>query len=756
MGFLTDERAQAIQVGAVLLFGILIILFSFWQSFIIPDQNEQIEFNHNEDIQQQMTQLRSTIVSMSGEQTPQSTTLALGVRYPSRLLFANPPPSEGLVQTNNTLDQSFSISLDNATAVNNSNPGVESFWNGTNRTYNTGSFEYSPDYARLQNAPKTIYEHTILYNEFDRLNSTSAVTGQTLVDGDRINLVTLGGQFEKSRSSRVSVDVEPISTQSRSVTITNESASEPVRFNLSTGLSNSQWNESLTNEPAQVIENGRNDSVVIELDPGEYELTMTRVGIGTGATEPDPAYIAGVSGAGVDDQGPISTDENETVTVEVRDTYNNPVSNVGLEATSSITNTTGLSVTPTEVETNTEGQATFTIDTSGINTANLNGSENATINISAENPTPFEGSAGTSVDINTTVDPPLSEQSSFDVGWNVTGINETDAFDCDVPERVCNISSGGSGEMNISINSGSSTPPSGKVELFVNNNNAGTFVDDDGNQKFETTFEGGNTNATFKSESVSPNNNKSTTVTVRGGGTRDQMTVNVKSVSLPGDAAHHYDATQQPDGKLENSGGNGAIIDQEGTADLNDRDDSPGNNYTINTGISGSDGFDIAAGSAPLDFDTNTGVQPSWTYIAVVNITKTGQAAPLFDQDGGGTDLLNLFLQEGGNTDQNKINIDGDTRNADVKTANEPTLVTAQVDADGDAWLNITNSRGSQDAVFGPGTVQFGGAGSNMKFFEDDNSDSIPGYVGEVTIFDSDYDQAIEDYEEKLKSKWGI
>ncbi|MFC6976212.1 hypothetical protein ACFQL1_18425 [Halomicroarcula sp. GCM10025709] len=70
MEFVGDERSQSIQVGAVLLFAVLIIAFSTYQAFVVPDQNRQIEFNHNQEVQQQLQDLRNAIVSMPGEGVP--------------------------------------------------------------------------------------------------------------------------------------------------------------------------------------------------------------------------------------------------------------------------------------------------------------------------------------------------------------------------------------------------------------------------------------------------------------------------------------------------------------------------------------------------------------------------------------------------------------------------------------------------------------------------------------------------------------
>jgi len=66
MQFWGDDRGQAIQIGAVLLFGILIISFSSYQAFVVPNQNEQVEFNHNQRVQGQLQDVRNAIVSMPG------------------------------------------------------------------------------------------------------------------------------------------------------------------------------------------------------------------------------------------------------------------------------------------------------------------------------------------------------------------------------------------------------------------------------------------------------------------------------------------------------------------------------------------------------------------------------------------------------------------------------------------------------------------------------------------------------------------
>jgi GAF domain-containing protein len=64
-----DDRAQSIQIGAVLLFAILMLLFSTYQSSIIPDQNQKIEYDQNLDTQEQFTSIRNVIVAAHDTET---------------------------------------------------------------------------------------------------------------------------------------------------------------------------------------------------------------------------------------------------------------------------------------------------------------------------------------------------------------------------------------------------------------------------------------------------------------------------------------------------------------------------------------------------------------------------------------------------------------------------------------------------------------------------------------------------------------
>ena len=360
MRFLPDERSQSIQIGAVLLFAVLIILLALWQAFVVPNQNEEVEFNHNEALQQQMTELRSTVNSMPDARTTRSVTLDLGVRYPSRSIFRNPPPARGTVRTTETTDSAYSITLANATARDEN---VDQLWDRQGTGYNTGSIAYRPGYNEYSNPPQTIYEHSVLYNNFAREQQQLTLTDQSLVTENRISLVAINGSLSESRIDSTSIDLEPISSRTREVII--EPDGGPITLELPTRLSAEQWKTLFEDEP-----NVERDNVTVDkeaFDDDElgllrvelrenpigsediYRLQLGKVGIGSGVTTEDPAYLAAVQG----DRRSLQQGETTEIIVEVRDQFNSPVPGVTVNAT------TDDGTVDSEVLTGSEGRATF-------------------------------------------------------------------------------------------------------------------------------------------------------------------------------------------------------------------------------------------------------------------------------------------------------------------------------------------------------------------------------------------------------------
>jgi len=339
MRFLPDDRGQSIQIGAVLLFAVLIILLALWQAVIVPNQNEEIEFNHNEDLQQQMTELRSTVNTMPDARSTRSVTLDLGVRYPSRSIFRNPPPVRGTVETIGGPSGPMTATIENASAVEREgNTGT--YWDGDARRYGTKAIQYRPAYNRYANAPRTIYEHSVLFNEFDTEQQDLSLSDQTLVRGDRLSLITVNGSLSESRVDSSSVDFRPVSTETETVVV--EPDGGPITLELPTRLSQGEWRtvfeDVQTVDASNVVVNdsafpGNEDLGLLRVRLDEtdgdgntqtYRLRLAKVGVGAGVTDTRPAYVTQVSG----DESVIERGETQSLSVQVRDEYNGPVSGV--------------------------------------------------------------------------------------------------------------------------------------------------------------------------------------------------------------------------------------------------------------------------------------------------------------------------------------------------------------------------------------------------------------------------------------------
>ncbi|WP_276272579.1 PKD domain-containing protein [Haloarcula litorea] len=325
MDLVGDDRAQSVQIGAVLLFGILIVAFSSYQAFVVPDQNRAVEFDHSQRVQSQMQELRNVVVSSTGESSARSVSVSLGTQYPNRALAVNPGPPSGSLRTVGSTNTAVNVSVRNATAAGETGD----YWNET-RNYSTGGLAYQPSYNLYTNAPRTVYEQTVLYSEFRSGDITLA--NQTFIDGNEITLITLNGSLSRSSSGTTSVDVRPVSTSTQTVTIESESDSAPLTLAFASSRPESYWDFLEATEPnvtgVKTDDGAAPDpfyGVQVNLSADQtYRLRMTKVGVGTQVTDENTAYLTDVEGNGT----PVSQGETTELVLEVRDRYNNPPANV--------------------------------------------------------------------------------------------------------------------------------------------------------------------------------------------------------------------------------------------------------------------------------------------------------------------------------------------------------------------------------------------------------------------------------------------
>jgi len=413
MGFRDDERGQAIQIGFILIFGVLIISFASYQAFVVPNQNSEVEFNHNQQVQGQFQELRNAIVSSVSQSTTTAVAIALGTTYPSRIVAANPPSPSGTLRTVGTTDRGVNLSINNAVAQN---PETADYWNGSQRNFSTGLLEYRPNYNEYNNAPRTVYENTLLYNQFRGANRT--VTGQSLVDGNELTLVVLNGSVQAARSGSYTVDVQPVSTPD-SATVVKPEPGENLTVSFVSRLPAEQWNETLAGEYNASPDDGRYVTNVTDdlRGDGLYEVTLTfeedatyrlrmaKVGVGNGVTEESTAYLTDIDGEGTS----VQQGENATVTLSTRDQFGNPGT-----ATTVYADSSAGSFADDEKQTDANGRVQFTYDSDGVSpgTQRLNFS---LASISGD----FDQSTAEDVTVNVTVTRSggNGNGSAYDVSW---------------------------------------------------------------------------------------------------------------------------------------------------------------------------------------------------------------------------------------------------------------------------------------------------------------------------------------------------
>ncbi len=268
MDFRGDDRAQSIQIGAVIFFGIVMIAFSSYQAFVVPDQNRQVDFNHFLEVQDDMERLRNAVISagQTGRSVPAD--VKLGTTYPMRAFAAQPQGSTGTLWTRTIGGATNEITLENTDASITDICGLDS--------PTTRAATYQPDYAYLDTVGNITYENTVLYTS-GATDGRSFQTDQQLVDGDTIHLYPLLGEYNQGGTG--------VTTLTLRGGITGTNGSVPGGFDLvlPTQLSADKWTDILAEQPqvtgvTDVI--GR-QAVRISFATGEtYEIRCSPAGVG--------------------------------------------------------------------------------------------------------------------------------------------------------------------------------------------------------------------------------------------------------------------------------------------------------------------------------------------------------------------------------------------------------------------------------------------------------------------------------------------
>lgn len=309
MRFLSDQRGQSVVIGTVILFGFLIIALSLYQAQVVPAENSQVEFEHSQDVAEEFLTLRNTIGDVVTTGGARSTAIPLGTRYPQRTFAINPPPATGRLET--TPARPVEI---NATVATSAHPNVQAFWTDVAPTFDTQSVQYTPRYNELRSAGRLTSEYSYVTTEVE--DAVVLRSEQTLVREGRLSVPLLTGNLSETGVQPSAIDIEPRSHQQRTIPITGDGG--PIELRLPTAVDNATALATRLSIPAAETITADGDVIVITLPETEtYRLGLGAVAV-AGEPEPAPAYLVPVGGDDVL--------VNQSVGVEVRDKYNNPVS----------------------------------------------------------------------------------------------------------------------------------------------------------------------------------------------------------------------------------------------------------------------------------------------------------------------------------------------------------------------------------------------------------------------------------------------
>lgn len=268
MRFSHDRRGQSVVIGTVILFGFLILALSLYQVQVVPQQNGQVEFQHFEEVRNDLVELRAGILQAGSTDRPQYQTVRLGTTYPTRIFAINPPSPAGTIRTTD----SYNITID-----------PES---GDPINVSTRFIQYRPGYNEIDQSP-TWYDASVLYVDArDEGGGIAVIEDQELVDSEGgVQVVALQNEFRRSGTGRVTLEFRPAEKVTETLPEGNLTVTVPTR------LSEDNW-ETKTDLPTDsdvyggVTDDTNDDGVYnLTLNTSAENLTVDTVGVGEAPEE---------------------------------------------------------------------------------------------------------------------------------------------------------------------------------------------------------------------------------------------------------------------------------------------------------------------------------------------------------------------------------------------------------------------------------------------------------------------------------------
>jgi len=254
--FNDDSRAVTQVLGFILLFGILTIAFTSYQAQIVPQQNAETEFEHFQENQDDLVDLRSSILTAGTSDRAQYPTVELGTNYRTRILALNGPPPAGTLQTTESYPITISDESDSVTV-------------------DTRFIEYQPGYSEL-GVGSTWYENSVLYSEEGPTDAERVfIENQSLVDSGRLQITALQNEFQQTSTDRVTVELRTLEDETVG-DLSDLDKSDDLTVEMPTRLNRSYWDDQLSD--SEVVFNvGESTLGHFDSDVNRQNLTVDNV-----------------------------------------------------------------------------------------------------------------------------------------------------------------------------------------------------------------------------------------------------------------------------------------------------------------------------------------------------------------------------------------------------------------------------------------------------------------------------------------------
>jgi hypothetical protein len=341
----------AAVVGFLLIFSFLIMAAAQYQTTVIPAQEENKEINHSREVRGQMNGIQSAIRGSANSDELRTQEVQLGTQYEFQMIFGiipaiHQPDPSGELEYTAADGPNETIVIDGAEGQR----GASEYWSGNTIGYvndDSGWLTYEPNYNHYQDAPTTVYENGLIYDEYpdddgDDIPERVFRSDQNLVTNRNITITSLGGDVDVQGVTSRTLEAHPVSAPRTRIAA---EAPNGLTIVIPTKLTADEWRTLLEEQneltPDGYVTNVSNvgsatddqDAVSISFVGNEtYTLGLARVFVTTRLSETAIPATSREYIAWNEDNVIIRERSKARIDAQVRDKYNNPIPGIDIEA----------------------------------------------------------------------------------------------------------------------------------------------------------------------------------------------------------------------------------------------------------------------------------------------------------------------------------------------------------------------------------------------------------------------------------------